>query len=270
MTMVFDGRAFAKRKKQELYRQVEQLKKKPAMVSVLVGEDSERELYTKMKKRVAEEIGVKFEVSRVSGEVEIDKLKEIVSELGTSDIDGLMVQLPLPKQLKASTEKVLGCIPLAKDVDGLRWRESEVMPATVRAVISVLDELEKDLEDVWQGKFVVVGYTGSVGMPMAEFLRQRDVEVVGINTKTEDPQMVLESADVIVSCAGAPGVVPVGNYKDNLIVVDVGIEMVDGKAVGDVVSEVYQVARAAVPVPGGIGPVTVVSLIENLVKIGRE
>lgn len=264
---MFDGREFAKRKEVEIRSAIAGMLDKPKMVSIIVGVNKASELYVRMKRKKGEKLGVEFEVVRVKGNVKLDELKKIVRELGESEIDGLMIQLPLPDNLAEYTAEVLSEIPQAKDVDGLRWRESGMLPATARAVISIMNEIELVHGNLSNNKYVVVGYTGNVGAPIYDYLVKIGEDVVGINTKTQNPQEIMENADVLISAVGVPGVVSVGNYKANLVIVDVGIEMVDGKAVGDVAAQVYEQARVAVPVPGGVGPVTIVSLIENLAQI---
>lgn len=321
--MLFDGRKFAKDREILLREKVKSLSRKPVLVSVLVGENRASELYTKMKKGVAERVGVEFEVVRVEvlvglarhilpditedDKLSLGKFSELVKNkirvIGARDeVDGVMVQLPFPASLDGDTEEILTTIEIEKDVDGLRWQESGVMPATVRAVMDILgviaegnvphnldfspksrellpltrylrqdDRVELDsvsaLSSFWGKKFVVVGYTGNVGAPLVSFLRKRGIRVEGINSKTENVSEILRKAGVVISCVGKPGLIKADDVSENTVVVDVGIDMIDGKPKGDMGDDVYKKAVVAVSVPGGVGPVTVVSLLENLVDL---
>jgi len=294
---MFDGRKYARKREEALKKKIESLDRNLLMVSVLVGDDESSELYTKMKKECADRVGVGFEIERVGGDVSVDELCKVVERISLcDDIDGVMVQLPLPGDLKNKVDDIVHVISLEKDVDGMRWKESGVMSATVRAVFSILECCVGCCDssgggsvdggcggdgfcccsgeygcksgchaDLWDGKFVVVGKDGSVGKAMFGFLEKKGVDVVGVGSS--DGLEKVREADVVISCVGKSGLIDESDVKDGVVVVDVGIDMVDGKAVGDMTNGVYEKAKIAVPVPGGVGPVTIVSLMENLVDM---
>lgn len=265
--MLFDGREFARRKKLALKSKLAKLDLSLSLRSVLVGDDSASVLYTKMKKKAAEEVGVRFVVERFSSSAsEADIIRSIVD----SKEDGIMVQLPLPQSLRMSTNNILDTIPNDKDVDGLKWEESGVMPATVSAVISIMDEIAIKVSDMWDRRVCVVGATGSVGRPLVHFLKLRGAEVVEVNSKTPDITSNVAGAGVVISAVGSPGVIKQKYMVEDVVAIDVGIEMVDGRAVGDMERDVYNDSLVAVPVPGGVGPATVVSLLENLYELSRR
>ncbi|MFH2085191.1 MAG: bifunctional 5,10-methylenetetrahydrofolate dehydrogenase/5,10-methenyltetrahydrofolate cyclohydrolase [bacterium] len=268
--MIFDGKGFAKEIEERVKTRVGGMKVKPKIVSILVGNDpadstsslQASELYTRLKKSAAEHCGMDFEIIRQKGEVTSDKLREEIAEIGArKDVSGVMVQLPLPEVLRGRTPRVLEAIPLSKDVDGLRWEESKVMPATVRAVLAILDKISLEFR-IWnlESSFVVVGARGVVGRPLVYYLRERGVHVSEVGRGDEAARTVL-AGDVVISCVGEAGIVTEEMVKKGAIVVDVGAPR------GDMSSEVYQKASVAVAVPGGVGPVTIACLMNNAAEL---
>lgn len=274
--MIFDGRKFATDIESAVLEEVSMMGRRPKMVSYLVGEDKASESYVNMKRRAAERVGIIYEVKKYGKDLSIENLiADIETEGKRKDNDGIMVQLPLPENIRSRTDEVLSAIPLYMDVDGLRWRESGIMPATVKAVMSIIKDIDMNrsllnIGDVWGRKFVVIGYTGNVGEPLVHFLKDKGVEVEGINTRTENPKNMLRDAGMVISCTGIPGLFGTDDIREDSIVIDVGIEKVEGKIVGDFDERVYEKVKLAVPVPGGVGPVTVISLLSNLVEMAGE
>jgi methylenetetrahydrofolate dehydrogenase (NADP+)/methenyltetrahydrofolate cyclohydrolase len=183
-----------------------------------------------------------------------------------------MVQLPLPKEfLQGRDEKeLLKFIDSQKDVDGLNYahKPSTFVPAAVKAVISVLEDENISVENK---KVVVVGASDLVGKPVSEELKKMGAEVTVIDSKTEDVKEKTLEADILISATGVPGLITGEMVKVGVIVIDVGAEKVDGKVVGDVDFEsVEPKASRITPVPGGVGPMTVISLMENVVEAIRK
>lgn len=264
--MLFDGKAFAREIESRVTDRVAKLPKQPKIISILVGEDPASELYTRLKKSAALRCGIDFEVIKLSVG---SKTPEIVSEIqkAAKRAQGIMIQLPLLRQgsggqaipySRAETEEALRVIPLDKDVDGLRWEESGVMPATVRAILSILEKIDTN----WREKFVVVGGTGSIGRPLVHFLKSRyHVEAEVANSKTKDLASVTRAAEVLISCVGKEGLITAEMVREGVITIDVGAPK------GDMTPEVYLKAKQATPVPGGVGPVTVASLMQNVLDM---
>ncbi len=246
--MIFDGGAFAREIEATLRLRLRSGMRVPKIVSVVVGDDPASVLYTKLKQQAAERVGIEFEIRHDLENLEMIGKRE--------DVDGMMVQLPLPELLRGSTPKLLTAIPLAKDVDGLRWEESKIIPATVRAVLAILDNIA-----VGKKKFVVLGARGSVGRPLVHFLRERGEEVSGVEWDTPDPARSLLAGEVVISCVGKAGVVTGEMVKEGVIAIDVG------SPIGDMRQEVYDKASVAVAVPGGVGPVTIAMLMQNVVDL---
>ena len=272
--MIFDGKAFASELENTLSYKVRNLVKRPKVVSVLLGDDPASVLYTKLKKAAAERLGITFEIYDYTNEP-LDHLKDRIAQIGArADITGVMVQLPIRGLQGQALQEVLRAIPLSKDVDGLRWQESGIMPASVRAVLSILDEIAKRKVpnsgpesseplgvELWKQKFVVVGSKGAVGRPLVHYLRERGVEVSEVEWDTPNPGEIIRQGEVVISCTGKEGVITSKVISEGAVVIDVGSPR------GEMTAEVYQKASVAVPVPNGVGPVTIVSLLANAEEI---
>lgn len=262
-TTVFDGKAYARKKEDELFHKIEKLSKRPTMATIIVGVDPASKLYVRLKKEAAERIGAQMDVYEFPKEISREELLLRINHLNSDKtLDGIMIQLPLPDHLKDETEHIVHHISKEKDVDGLR-DDSPFMPATVRAVISILDEAKKKINIAEDAYVVVVGAKGEVGSKLVEVLSRSDYEVGGLTRDIDEETFMKEtlSARVIISATGSPGIITKDHIREGTIVIDVGSPK------GDVeFSEVKTKAGFITPVPGGVGPVTVLSLLENLVE----
>jgi methylenetetrahydrofolate dehydrogenase (NADP+) / methenyltetrahydrofolate cyclohydrolase len=263
--MIFDGKKFALEIERRVTKEVAKLPNKPKIASILVGNDPASELYTKLKSAAAKRCGITFTVHRLSGD---EGISARIAELATT-VDGVMVQMPIPGLSRVEQQHVLGSIPLDKDVDGLRWEESRIMPATVRAILTIIEEIET-LQNISikNKKVVLIGTHGSVGKPLVYFLDQWGVKnIVAVNSDANEPARTIFEGEVVISCVGRAGLVTGQMVRNGVIAIDVGISRVDGRIVGDMTPEVYQKASVALPVPGGVGPVTVASLMSNTLML---
>lgn len=258
MLKVFNGRGFAEKKEKVLVRKVGNLRRKgviPKLSVVIVGEDPASQLYVRLKKKVAERIGVAVEVYEVdeSGHdvsFVVDLIKGLNDE---ADIHGILLQLPLPENFKSKTGKIIRTINKNKDVDGLR-EDSPYLHPTSKAVIQIMNEAK-----VKSGVVAVVGANGMVGKPLVNELTKMGFEVDGLNSKSDNFSKRVKGADIVVSATGVSGLIE--NVKRRAVVIDVGSPK------GDVeFKKVSKQARFITPVPGGVGPVTITCLLENLVE----
>ena len=261
MTTIFAGKDFARELEQKTHIKVKRLVEKgvrPKLVSILVGDDPGSVLYTNLKKQAAQRVGIDFETVRYPAEVPISRLSGKIKELNGDDkVHGIMVQLPLPGKLKSVTEYLVNQIAPKKDVDGLT-NDSPYISATVKAILEILDQ--SPIANYLSPKICVVGASGAVGNPLVKELKKRYSDLVGCNSKTRDLGAVTKTADVLISAAGVPGLVKADMVKDGAIVIDVGSPK------GDVDPVVLTKASFVTPVPGGVGPVTISCLLENLVS----
>lgn len=265
-TMLFDGKSFASEIESRVRDELGHLLVRPKLVSVIVGDDPASILYTSLKKKAAERVGIEFHIEHIDQAITVDFLKNKLEELSVDASGGLMIQLPLPENLRRDTTEVLKSILPERDVDGLRWRQSGMMPATVGAIFAILEKINES-ENLWDKRFVVLGSRGNVGAPLVYFLREKDVNLDEIEIDTINSEAILRSGEVIISCIGIPGRVKGSSVRNRVISIDVGIGMVDGKVKGDMEREVYDKSSIAVPVPGGVGPVTVASLMSNSLSL---
>ncbi|HWA51641.1 MAG TPA: bifunctional 5,10-methylenetetrahydrofolate dehydrogenase/5,10-methenyltetrahydrofolate cyclohydrolase [Patescibacteria group bacterium] len=259
MSIVFDGKKFAADKEKVLKKEIASLKNKPKLVSILVGNDKASLLYTKLKQKAAIRVGAKFIIKKFPDKV---THTEIIKEIGKLNkdkkINGIMVQLPLPGKLKVKTRTIVNSIDKNKDVDGLR-NKSQYKQATVKGIESILDFATKDL--AYFGKrATVVGAKGIVGKGVVTMLEERNYKVCICDKDTRDLYAKLTNADLVVSATGVPELIKGEMIKEGSIAIDVGSPK------GDFDGKVTERASFVTPVPGGVGPVTIVSLLENLVE----
>jgi len=260
MAIIFDGKGFAEEKEKILKEKVSQLGFTPKLVSILVGDDKASVLYSRIKKKTAERVGIKFEIKRFSSAVSSSKLIEFIEKLNNEkEVNGIMVQLPLPQKLRGETQTILNSIRKDKDVDGLT-KGSLYMPAVVKAVKAIVEYATADLA-YFGKKAAVIGAKGMVGEKTADMLTRMGYKVTRCDKNTRDLYAKLNSVDLIVSATGVPGIIKGEVIKEGSIAIDVGAPRGDFEF-----RSVEPRAGFVTPVPGGVGPVTVASLFENLLE----
>ncbi len=269
---ILDGKQIAKDYRQGLQDEVEKLKAQgytPKLSVILVGNDGASQSYVRSKKKAAEKIGMISEFIHLNGDTsEADVLKELERLNQDDSVSGILVQVPLPKQV--DEQKVLDAIDPAKDVDGfhpinigrLYLDEAKLIPCTPLGVMELLKHADIDLE----GKnAVVIGRSHIVGQPVAKLLIQQNATVTVLHSRSQNISEHLKQADVIVSAVGRPGMVTRDDVKAGAVVIDVGnTPDENGKLKGDVeYDEVKEIAGAITPVPGGVGPMTITMVLNN-------
>jgi len=267
MTHIFDGKAFAKDKEELIRDQVNRLIKKgirPKLVSILVGEDPASVLYVNLKKKAAERIGAEVEIISLSSSISVKEIQKTIEQFNNdNNVHGSMVQLPLPWNFSGKDrDEIINTIAKEKDVDGLR-EDSPYAHPTAKAVLEVL-EYAKNVskpslkeEDL---RIAVVGASGMVGRPLLREFKRKGFDAVGYNTKTINWQERIKEKDVVISATGVPDLIKESMVRDGVVLIDVGSPN------GDIEKRTYEKASFISPVPGGVGPVTVSCLLENLVE----
>ncbi|MCL2369117.1 MAG: bifunctional 5,10-methylenetetrahydrofolate dehydrogenase/5,10-methenyltetrahydrofolate cyclohydrolase [Alphaproteobacteria bacterium] len=240
------------------------------MAIILVGEDVRSVRYVSAKQKRAAEIGVVCDIIKIDENVPESEVLEVVNRMnGDKNVHGVMVQLPLPNHMCA--RKICAAVCPDKDIDGLN-PASKFMPATVRGIEIILENYYNPHPPAkpapapkgagkipLQGKnVIVVGRGMTVGAPAKEMLRAHGADVSVIHTKTENPREIMQSADLIISAAGIKNLIKPDDIKDGVVLIDAG-------TFGDVHPDCYKKAAAYTPVPGGVGPMTIISLLDNLV-----
>jgi len=260
MAIIFDGRKFAADKEQILKEKVSKLKSSAKLVSILVGEDKASILYTNLKQKAAGRVGIDFEVKKFAKDVTAPELISEIEKLNKDKkVTGIMVQLPLPEKLKSKTLKIVNAIDKKKDVDGLT-KNSPYLPATVKGILEVIKIATTPLA-YFGKKAAVVGASGAVGKSTITELKKLGYKICECDKDTRDLYAKLHQVDLVVSATGVANLIKGEMLKEGVIAIDVG------SPVGDLeFKSAVNVANFITPVPGGVGPVTIVSLLENLVE----
>ncbi len=267
-----DGKALAAEVRAEVARDVEALGRPVGLATVLVGEDEASALYVRRKQEACAEVGIEPIHHELAAETVEEELLDLVAALNADDrITGILVQLPLPEQMDEG--RVIRAIAPIKDVDGfhpvsaghLLQGEPTFVAATPAGIMEILRAYEIPLEGA---RAVVVGRSNIVGKPMALLLLAENATVTMCHSRTRDLPGVVRSADVVVAAVGRARMVTGEMVREGATVIDVGINRVDGKVVGDVAEDVGDVAGHLTPVPGGVGPMTIASLLRNTVRAG--
>jgi methylenetetrahydrofolate dehydrogenase (NADP+) / methenyltetrahydrofolate cyclohydrolase len=244
-----------------------------ALVTVQVGDDPASTIYLRLKHDAAQEAGIESDDRKVHEDSSEDDLLALVSELNADeDVDGILVQLPLPPHL--DEERVIRAIDPVKDVDGLHpfnagelyLGRPRLVPATPLGIMALLAEHRIPLEGA---EAVVIGRSDIVGKPIAHLLLQANATVTICHSRTADLARYTLEADVLVVAVGSAEVVTPDMVKRGSAVVDVGINRTEGGIVGDVAPDAADVAAFITPVPGGVGPMTIAMLLRNTVKAAR-
>jgi len=279
MATIIDGKAIAAKIRGELAAEVKELETtgiKPGLAVVLVGEDPSSKVYVSMKEKACHDVGIFSDEYKLHAETSEADLLALIDRLNNdSRIHGILVQLPLPKQI--NTEKVLEAISPAKDVDGfhpynvgrLVVGKPLFQPCTPYGVMVMLKETGVDLA----GKeVVVVGRSNIVGKPVAFMCLQQHATVTICHSRTRDLAAKVGMADVLIAAVGHPEMIKGEWIKEGAVVIDVGVNRVgDKKLVGDVeYAAAAERASAITPVPGGVGPMTITMLLYNTVASAKR
>lgn len=268
---ILDGRAIAQKIKNQLKRKIVKMKIKPALAVVYAGSDPASLSYIKAKEKAAKEIGVDFLFYKFPAQVPEKKVVDLIFNLNQNKkISGIIIQLPLPKHL--SRNKILNAIALEKDVDVLsdesrkKFEKGEpaFVPPPAGAVLEFLKIAKKPIE---KSTVVVVGRGMLVGEPVAMLLKQKAKKLIICDRATINLMAETKKADILISAVGKPDLIKKEMVKKGAVVIDAGTAKHLGRIVGDVdFVNVSLKASYITPVPGGVGPVTVAKLLENVVK----
>ncbi len=276
---ILDGKLLAAKLKEQLIKEITDLKarsgKVPSIVSIVVGNDPSSLSYLASQKRTAESLGIQYELRQLSLQTSESDLLKVILELGhLENVNGIILNKPLPSSINSA--KCFDVIPEEKDIEGMnvlnlgRLFIGQIcsVPCTPAAAVELLKSSGIPLK----GKTaVVLGRSEIVGKPMALLLLAENMTVTICHSKTNDLPGVVRSSDVVVAAIGKPLFVKGDWIKPGAIVIDVGINQVDGKIVGDVDFEsCKEKASFITPVPGGVGPVTSVMLMKNVVEVFKQ
>lgn len=276
MAIILDGKKLRDKIFEDLKTKLDKMEKKPTLAVILVGENPASQIYVRNKKKTAEKLGINSISIEYPSDITESELLQKIEELNNDEnVTAILVQLPLPAHIDKN--KVIDKILPQKDVDGLTpynlgklfsGEEPYVYPCTPKGILLLLDEYNIELEG---RHVVVVGRSNLVGKPVAQLLLKRNATVTMCHSHTKNLANITKTADIIVSAVGK-NVIGEKMLKSNCVVVDVGIfRDENGKISGDVDFEtVSKVAAYISPVPGGVGPMTIASLMLNTVELAEK
>ena len=276
MAIVLDGKALRDKILQDLKVKIDSYEKKPSLAVILVGNNPASQIYVNNKHKIAQKIGIKSEIINYPTDITEETLLNKIDELNNNpDIDAILVQLPLPEHI--SKDKVINSISADKDVDGFTpynfgklfsGEIPTVYPCTPKGILLMLDEYNIELD----GKHaVVVGRSSIVGRPLSQMLLNRNATVTVCHSHTKNLSQITKTADILISAVGK-NIIKGEMLKSDCVVIDVGIFKDEyGKTRGDVDFETSsKIAAYISPVPGGVGPMTIASLMLNTVELFKN
>jgi methylenetetrahydrofolate dehydrogenase (NADP+) / methenyltetrahydrofolate cyclohydrolase len=243
------------------------------LATVLVGDDPASQIYIRLKHKAAGEVGIRPVDRRLPADTPEEDVLELVAELNDDDeVDGILVQTPLPAQIDEG--RVMRAIDPVKDVDGLHpfnagqlfFGRQTLVGATPVGIMQLLDEYRIPVE---RARAVVVGRSLIVGRPVSMLLLHQNATVTICHSRTEDLARHTLDADILVAAVGAPGLITADMVKQGATVIDVGITRTEAGLIGDVDPGVTEIAAFLTPVPGGVGPMTIAALLGNTVRAAR-
>jgi methylenetetrahydrofolate dehydrogenase (NADP+) / methenyltetrahydrofolate cyclohydrolase len=262
MNKILDGKALAEKLGKKLAGELGKLKERPLVVSILIGNDPNSLLYTQMKQKKAEEFNIDFLPMKFPVTSSFENVATQIQKLNDSpEVKGIMIQLPIPRDFLQGRTKwdLINLINPDKDIDGM-LSMSRFVSATVKGVIKILDETKTDYKSM---VFGVVGSEGEVGKPMVDELSKRGAkEIIGLDKRNPDCDLSdLKRADVVISCTGVQGLITPEMVREGVVAIDVGL--------GDFDPGVYEKAKSYTPKFGGVGPMTIYSLMENILEASK-
>ena len=273
--MIIDGKKEAANLREEIKNEILEIKKKtkknPNLTVILIGDFTPSQIYVRNKEKNSTEVGITSNVIKYPKEVKEKEVLDKINELNNDkNISGILVQLPLPEQI--SKEKIINAIDPKKDVDGfnpinvgnLASGYKSIVPCTPLGCLLLIKKVEKNLS----GKHaVIIGRSNLNGKPMAQLLLKENCTVTVVHSKTNNLQEECLKADILVAAVGVPNLIKKDWVKSSAIVIDVGINKVGDKIVGDVnFEEIKDNIKAITPVPGGVGPMTIACLLKNTLE----
>jgi methylenetetrahydrofolate dehydrogenase (NADP+)/methenyltetrahydrofolate cyclohydrolase len=277
--MIIDGKQKSALLREEIKKEISIIKEKtnkvPTLSVILIGDFAPSQIYVKNKEKNSKDVGINSEIIRYPKEVTENTILNKIKELNENkNVSGILVQLPLPNQI--NNEKIINTIDPSKDVDGfnpvnvgnLASGYHAIIPCTPLGCLLLIKSVENNLA----GKHaVIIGRSNLNGKPMAQLLLKENCTVTIVHSKTKDLKNECQKADILVVAVGVPNLVKSDWVKKDSIIIDVGINKIENKIVGDVDFEgVKNKVKAITPVPGGVGPMTIACLLKNTVECFKK
>lgn len=261
----FDGKQVRNKILAETKQRIESMDRKPVLAVFWIGDNEVSGHYVALKKKVAEDLGVDFRLIKFPESVTQEEVIKKINDVNDDkEVDGVMVQIPVPNHL--DQKKIIEAISPEKDIDGLRYclgLDSQFKPPVVLAILKAIEDSGKKIEE---SKIAVVGRGFLVGAPLIRILNDQAQDLVVADRNTGDIADLTLNSDIIISATGSPKIIKPGMVNPGAVLIDAGTAEVSGELLGDIDPKLYEIASYYTPVPGGIGPVTVAMLMKNLVS----
>lgn len=271
MAIIMEGKSVSNNIKAEIAQEIQNLKAEVTLAVILIGDDPASQVYVRNKEKACEKVGIKSETIRLSADITQVGAEKIVKDLANDNkINGILVQLPLPKHL--NKEALLKLIPENKDVDGLTYANAAnlytnnfgIVPCTPQGVVDLLKAYNIELAGK---KVAIIGRSMLVGKPLSLLMLNENATVTVCHSKTKNIAEITKNSDIIVCALGKPKFLTTDMVSDNCIIVDVGINRLETGLCGDADYEsILPKAYAITPVPGSCGPMTIAELLKNTLK----
>jgi len=269
---ILDGKALAQTIREELKQKIATLPAAPALAVILVGANPASEIYIRNKEKACQTVGITPQTYKLPADTAEEELIQLITKLNNApEINGILVQLPLPQHL--DTQKILQAVSPLKDVDGFHPLNAGLLqqknpagfiPCTPKGIIKLLHTAQKDLSGL---NAVVVGRSQIVGLPVAQLLLNENCTVTVAHSKTKNLATLCRSADILVAAVGKPEFITKEYIKPDSLIIDVGINRTEDGLKGDVrFADAKDTAAYITPVPGGVGPMTIAMLLENTLE----
>ncbi len=268
---IIDGKVISTEIQEEIKREVELLDKKPGLAVILVGEDPASKVYVNNKEKMCKKLGINSFMYKLSEDTSESELIELIEKLNNdNDVNGILLQHPVPSQINEMN--AFCAISPDKDVDGFnivnRGRLAVGEDAFVACTpLGIVYMIKHEGIDITGKHCVIIGRSNIVGKPLYELMLKENATVTVCHSKTKGLKEICRTADILVAAIGKPKFVTEDMVKDGAVVIDVGINRIDGKLIGDVdFDNVSKKASHITPVPGGVGPMTIAMLMKNIMK----
>ncbi|MBD3194871.1 MAG: bifunctional 5,10-methylene-tetrahydrofolate dehydrogenase/5,10-methylene-tetrahydrofolate cyclohydrolase [Candidatus Lokiarchaeota archaeon] len=274
MTIILDGRKLASKLNSELSQEIKKIKQEtghtPSLATILVGTNPASEVYIKIKHRTCQEVGINSLMISLDENISSKKLIHKIEELNKDDnVHAILLQLPLPEPLRKETNKIIQKINPSKDVDGFSYinrgklfdYKETLAPCTPKGIITLLEHYDIEIESK---NVTIINRSNLVGKPLIFMFLNRNATITICHSKTKNIENFMKQSDILIVAVGHPNFITKEKIKEGVVLIDVGTNRVNGKLCGDVnYDEVFEKAYAITPNPGGIGPMTVASLMQN-------
>lgn len=266
---ILDGKQLAQQIRTELKQKITLTQASLELAVIIVGNDPASEIYVRSKEKACQEVGIKVETFRLTSDISAEELNELIDLLNNSSaVNGILVQLPLPRHL--NPQEILTRIKPEKDVDGfhplntgliIQKQPSAFIPCTPKGILRLIHTVKQDLSGL---NAVVIGRSQVVGLPVSHLLLNENCTVTIAHSKTKNLSEICKKADILIASVGKPEFVTEDFIKPEAIIIDVGINRTNDGIKGDVkYNEASKKASYITPVPGGVGPMTIAMLLEN-------